>query len=131
MQTIPRGGRQETPQPDEHDALIGYLSRAAVVTAAAGAAVDEHDPSKGAVVPIGLVTDGTLVWPMEVRYYYQTYGGGIDATVLDSARRHGFAMPAISAADLATIRTQVLTASPTASDDDYADIRGDAPDPFG
>lgn len=120
----------EAPLPQEMGALAAYLSQAAIVVVASGMQFDKQRADRGAVVPIGLVTDGSVVWPMEVLYYLENYGGKVDREILSSARRNGFRMPELSATEVQEIYTQVEQASRSASADEYPDLRGDDINPF-
>lgn len=130
MRMIERGAPLEEPSEAEKGPLLEYLATAAIVTAAAGTLPDERDVSRGSVVPIGLVTDGSLVWPMEVHYYYETYGGGIDAELLASARSNGFKVPDLAPNDVEAIRESVREHLSIEVANDHLDLRGDTADPF-
>lgn len=104
---VRRGGRLAAVRPSEAISLAEYLGAAVPVFVAASKQADTRDPSKGLVVPIGLVTDGTVVWPMEDQYYFTNYGGEVDARILESARRNHFRVPDIDSVSMQSIRAQV------------------------
>jgi hypothetical protein len=130
VKMIERDERVEVPSASERKALLTYLTDAVLVMAAAGTDVDEQDPARGAVVPVGLVTNGSLIWPMEVRYYYENYGGAIDAELLADARRHGFIIPDVSPERVTEVLDFVRSHLSTSAADERPDLRGDAADPF-
>lgn len=124
-------GPQVVPLPSEARDVAAYLRQAAVVVAASGMQTDRRDPQKGQVVPIGIVTDGSLVWPMEILYYYETYGDELSSELLANARRNGFQVPRLSEAEVQVVREQVDRESRIESTGEYSPLRGDGADPFG
>ena len=76
---------------DELKARVsGFLRGGAVVLQAPGLRGDRLDPSAPAAVPLGYVTDGEWIWPLELAYYLEIHDVLPEEALLGHARRHRF-----------------------------------------
>lgn len=73
-----------------------------------GTGEDVVDPARGAVVPMGLRTDGTWIWADAAAYYLREHHLAPDARLLAHIRRSGGLPPALGAASLLRV-TDAMT----------------------
>ena len=128
MARMLNGANRITLHSEEKSSVLTYLRSAPVVVVAAGMALDERDPSRGHVVPIGLATDGEFIWPLRFEYDLAHHDDDLDSALVESIRRRQYVVPQVADQDMQAIRRQA-----TATRDDPAladDLGGDGTNPF-
>lgn len=110
--------------------MATFLANSPIVTIALGKRPDDRDPSRGLVVPIGLATDGELIWPLSLKYYFVTYGGPVNAELLARARAAHFVAPTPTDAHLDEVR-QFLSDLDSAPESAGPDPTDDGSGPVG
>jgi hypothetical protein len=95
----------------DRDPMLAYLRAGRLVRAARSLAVDDLDPERPAAVPITFQTDGCWVWSGAIAYYAEHHDIPVDPELIEHARRRGFAVGEVSAAE-ATEALAALDADP-------------------
>jgi hypothetical protein len=90
--------------------LRAFLGGGAVVLHAPGLREDRLDPSRTASVPLGYVTDGEWIWPLELAYYLEEHDILPQPELLDHARARQYRAGEPTKAQLAAA-SQLLTGS--------------------
>lgn len=73
--------------------VMKYLVSGAIVLATDACLVDNLDPKKPKVVPVGYLTDGKYIWPNEMIYYLDRYDILPPKWFLDHISENGFRVP--------------------------------------
>ncbi|PBC69546.1 hypothetical protein BX265_6875 [Streptomyces sp. TLI_235] len=84
--------------PGEVALVAAYLWSGALLLASPESADDILQPSRGAVVPVDIRTDGAWVWTDAMTYYLEEYGLQPHAGLLAHIRAAGYAAPEVDAA---------------------------------
>ncbi|MFD8148438.1 hypothetical protein [Streptomyces sp. NPDC059708] len=75
----------------ERERLLEFLAHGGTaIERAAGLALDQLDASKGKIVPISTVTDGTWIWTLAHAYYLEQYGYGPDSEFYEHIKSRGY-----------------------------------------
>lgn len=77
-------GRCEDPELKAR--LLGFLGGGGLVLHAPGLRPDRLDPPRADSVPLGYVTDGSWIWPLELAYYLGEHDVLPPRELLDHAR---------------------------------------------
>ena len=93
--------------PADRDLLLGYLERGVVVRRVRSHTIDPVQPIRGRVVPGGLLTDGTWLWPAGHAYHVRTHGVALPAEFVAHVRDRGYAVPPLDATALAEISVEL------------------------
>src|SRR4051812_1371337 len=59
--------------PELKSRILGFLSGGGLVLRAPALREDRLDPSREEVVPLGYVSDGEWIWPLEMFYYLEQH----------------------------------------------------------
>jgi hypothetical protein len=70
--------------------LLEFLRGGGVVLQAPGLRSDRLDASAPAAVPLGYLSDGEWIWPLELAYYLETHDLLPEDALLEHARERGF-----------------------------------------
>lgn len=70
--------------------VLEFLRGGTIVLQAPVLREDRLDPSVAAAVPLGYVTDGEWIWPLELAYYLEAHDVLPEEGLLDHARRQRF-----------------------------------------
>lgn len=70
--------------------ILGFLAGGGLVMRAPALREDRLDPSRRAVVPLGYLSDGEWIWPLELSYYLERYDILPDADFIAHMRARDF-----------------------------------------
>lgn len=70
--------------------LHEFLAGGGTVLRAPGLREDRLDPSAPAAVPLGYLSDGEWIWPLELSYYLEKHDVLPEEALLEHARKQGF-----------------------------------------
>src|SRR2546421_4746100 len=93
--------------PAERVRVGAYLRAGTEVMSTTATDVDQVEPDRGEVVPMGFRTDGEWVWSDEVPYYVETYGLAPEPDLYRHIVNHGY-RPPVPDADAATRAQRAL-----------------------
>lgn len=88
--------------------LLAFLEGGGLVLHSPGRFEDRLDPSRPPAVPLGYVTDGDWIWPLELAYYLEQHDILPQQEMLDHASRCGYRAAQPTPAEL-TSASQLLT----------------------
>lgn len=93
----------QVADPVQKTRLLDYLNAGEVIMAIRARSHDQLDPSRGPVVPMVFLTDGTWVWSQASAYYLNTYNLLPDLNLVDHIAAHHYQCPPVSEPDAARI----------------------------
>jgi hypothetical protein len=98
--------RRETAQPDEEN-IANYLESAPAISVSGSMADDYFDPSKRAVAPLEIVSDGAWVWPRDLAYYVRHYHAALPPDFVAFMRQRGWQPPEFTRDELVRLTREV------------------------
>jgi len=98
--------------PPDRDAVLTYLRAGTFLLRTSSTEIDVVDPARGPVVPLGLRTDGTWIWPDAVAYYLDHHGLAPDARLVAWIRAAGTGPRELDAVAVHRALTHVLRSGP-------------------
>src|SRR4051794_27576611 len=88
--------------------LLGFLRGGGMVLHATVLREDRLDPSRTGTVPLGYLSDGEWIWPLELAYYLEQHDVLPQAEFLEHIRSRGYEA-AEPAADVLAAAARLLT----------------------
>lgn len=79
--------------PDLKRQILGFLGEGGFVLRSPGLREDRLDPSRPNAVPLGYLSDGEWIWPLEMSYYLEQHGILPEQDLLDHMRARGYEAP--------------------------------------
>lgn len=99
LELRPELGRCTDPELKQQ--ILSFLSGGGFVLRSPGLREDRLDPSRSNVVPLGYLSDGEWIWPLEMSYYLEQHDVLPEEGFLEHMRQRGYEAAAPSPAVLA------------------------------
>jgi hypothetical protein len=76
--------------PELKQRILGFLAGGGFVLRSPGLREDRLDPTRTSAVPLGYLSDGEWVWPLEMSYYLEQHDVLPEEELLEHMRRCGY-----------------------------------------